>query len=393
MSYRQSVAVLGATGSIGCHTLDVIAHHPERFELFALSGYQNLNLLAQQIVQFRPKVVVVPNEQAKQSLCQLLPPQISFPDFCFGEDGLCAVAGSSDVDIVMAAIVGAAGLAPTLAAAVAGKRILLANKESLVVGGALLMDAVARSGAVLMPIDSEHNAIFQCLPERKDRAGVASIVLTASGGPFLNFSLAEMARVTPEQACAHPNWVMGQKISVDSATLMNKGLEFIEACWLFDLSPNQVEVLIHPQSVIHSMVRYLDGSVLAQLGEPDMRIPIAYGLAWPERIQSGVAELDFTQLQALTFMPPDLERFPCLSLAADAFRAGPTVPVILNAANEVAVAAFLARSIRFTDIAEVVAATLGGVDPQPATDLSTLIELDQTARAAAFRYINKSYSG
>jgi 1-deoxy-D-xylulose-5-phosphate reductoisomerase len=246
-----------------------------------------------------------------------------------------------------------------------------------------MMDAVARSGAVLLPIDSEHNAIFQCLPPGTDRVGVESVVLTASGGPFLNDSLATMASVTPEQACAHPNWVMGPKISVDSATLMNKGLELIEACWLFDLAPERIEVVIHPQSVIHSMVRYLDGSVIAQLGEPDMRTPIAYGLAWPERIQSGAAALDFSQLSALTFSTPDHQRFPCLSLAAAALRAGPTVPVILNAANEVAVASFLAHKIRFTDIADVVAQTLDVVEPKPASDLSTLFELDRAARQVA----------
>ncbi len=383
MSRPQRVVILGATGSVGCNTLDVIAQHPDRFEVFALSGHQNLKLLADHIQQFQPKVVAVPNEQSIEQLRALLPSHVMIPEFCLGEQGLCDIASSSYADIVMAAIVGAAGLAPTLAAAQAGKRVLLANKESLVVGGALMMDAVARSGAVLLPIDSEHNAIFQCLPPGTNRVGVESVVLTASGGPFLNDSLATMASVTPEQACAHPNWVMGPKISVDSATLMNKGLELIEACWLFDLAPERIEVVIHPQSVIHSMVRYLDGSVIAQLGEPDMRTPIAYGLAWPERIQSGAAALDFSQLSALTFSTPDHQRFPCLSLAAAALRAGPTVPVILNAANEVAVASFLAHKIRFTDIADVVAQTLDVVEPKPASDLPTLFELDRAARQVA----------
>jgi 1-deoxy-D-xylulose-5-phosphate reductoisomerase len=389
MSQQQRVVILGATGSVGCNTLDVIARHSDRFEVFALSGHHNLKRLAEQIQRFQPKIVVVPDESSIRELRLMLRADTQLPEFYLGEQGLCQVASCSEADIVMAAIVGAAGLAPTLAAAEAGKRILLANKESLVVGGALMMDAVARSGAVLLPIDSEHNAIFQCLPSGADRGGVQSVVLTASGGPFLNESLATMANVTPEQACAHPNWVMGPKISVDSATLMNKGLEFIEACWLFDLPPEHVEVVIHPQSVIHSMVRYLDGSVLAQLGAPDMRTPIAYGLAWPERIRSGAADLDFAQLGALTFSAPDHQRFPCLALAAGAFRAGPTVPVILNAANEVAVTAFLAERIRLTDIADVVAQTLDEVQATPASDLSALFELDRLARVAALAATQK----
>lgn len=380
---RQRVVILGATGSIGCNTLDVIARYPDRFEVWALTGYHNLELLAEQIQHYQPKRVVVPTEQSIEQLRARLPQHMTMPEFSFGELGLCDVARSSEADIVMAAIVGAAGLAPTLAAAEAGKRILLANKESLVVGGALMMAAVARSGSVLMPIDSEHNAILQCLPSQVNHSGVQSIILTASGGPFLHDSLETMAIMTPEQACAHPNWSMGPKISVDSATLMNKGLEVIEACWLFGLVPDQIEVVIHPQSVIHSMVRYLDGSVLAQLGVPDMRIPIALGLSWPERIDSGAPALDFSKLSGLTFLAPDDQRFPCLSLAADAFKAGPTVPVILNAANETAVAAFLARAIRLTDIARVVATTLDQVSPLPANDLDTLLELDRQARIAA----------
>lgn len=383
MSHRQRVVILGATGSIGCNTLDVIARHPDRFEVWALTGHHNLRLLAEQILQHQPKRVVVPSEQAIKQLRDLLGRDTPMPEFGVGEPGLCEVARSSEADVVMSAIVGAAGLAPTLAAAEAGKRVLLANKESLVVGGALLMDAVVRSGAVLLPIDSEHNAIFQCLPQDGSRGGVQSIILTASGGPFLHHSLETMTNMTPELACAHPNWLMGPKISVDSATLMNKGLEFIEACWLFDVSPDRVEVVIHPQSVIHSMVRYLDGSVLAQMGEPDMRTPIAFGLSWPERIDSGAPALDFMQLNDLSFHAPDHERFPCLSLAAEAFRAGPTVPVILNAANEIAVAAFLSRAIRFTDIAHVVAASLDRVAPMPASDLAALLDLDRQARVAA----------
>jgi 1-deoxy-D-xylulose-5-phosphate reductoisomerase len=383
MSQRQRVVILGATGSIGCNTLDVIVQHPDRYEVFALSGHRNVSLLAEQIALHQPTIVVVSDAASIANIQGMLPSGVPHPQFLVGESGLCEIAQCPEADIVMAAIVGAVGLAPTLAAAESGKRVLLANKEALVVGGALMMNAVAQSGAVLLPIDSEHNAIFQCMPTRAGQAGVQSVVLTASGGPFLNESLATMATVTPEQACAHPNWSMGPKISVDSATLMNKGLEFIEACWLFDLSPDQIEVVIHPQSVIHSMVRYLDGSVLAQLGEPDMRTPIAYGLAWPERIVSGAQALDFSRLVDLTFSAPDHERFPCLSLASEAFKAGPTVPVILNAANEIAVAAFLARSIRLTDIAWVVSATLDRVSPLPATDLGTLFELDRQARAAA----------
>ncbi|MCH8552325.1 MAG: 1-deoxy-D-xylulose-5-phosphate reductoisomerase [Natronospirillum sp.] len=380
---QQQVTILGATGSVGCSTLDVIAQHPDRFQVLALSGHRNLTLLTEQCARYRPAYAVVPDAPAAAQLSaalSLLSPQT---EVLCGADALRRIAALPECDIVMAAIVGAAGLPPTLAAAEAGKRILLANKESLVVGGRLLMDTVERTGATLLPIDSEHNAIFQCLPTAKDRQGVTSILLTASGGPCRTLSQEELAKVTPEQACAHPNWSMGQKISVDSATLMNKGLELIEACWLFDLQPSDIEVVVHPQSVIHSMVRYADGSVLAQLGEPDMRTPIAYGLAWPERISAGVSPLDFTRLGGLTFEAPDLQRFPCLRLAAEAFAASASAPAVLNAANEVAVEAFLAGQIGFLDIPRINEAVLDRVPSGELTDLAALLALDQRARTEA----------
>ncbi|TGG95125.1 1-deoxy-D-xylulose-5-phosphate reductoisomerase [Natronospirillum operosum] len=389
MATLRRVTVLGATGSVGCSTLDVISRHPERYQVLALSGHSNLTRLAQQCATHRPVYAVVPDQQAAIQLTAALSLLSPHTEVLAGPEALQRVAALPECDIVMAAIVGAAGLAPTLAAAQAGKTLLLANKESLVVGGALLMQAVRAGGATLLPIDSEHNAIFQCLPAATDdRAGVTSVLLTASGGPCRTLSAAELQAVTPEQACAHPNWSMGRKISVDSATLMNKGLELIEACWLFDLRPSDIEVVVHPQSVIHSMVRYADGSVLAQLGEPDMRTPIAYGLAWPERIDAGVQPLDFSTLQALTFEAPDMDRFPCLRLAAEAFEAGETAPAILNAANEEAVAAFLEHRIGFMDIPRINAAVLDQVAAVAVRDLPSLLAMDEQARQSARTLIN-----
>jgi 1-deoxy-D-xylulose-5-phosphate reductoisomerase len=344
----QNIAVLGATGSIGQNTLNVIDRHPDRFKLFAMSGHSNLQQLVQDAQRFLPEFIVVPSEQKRKSLLAEL--GSTHCEVLVGEQALSEIAAHDDVDAVMAAIVGAAGLESSLAAARAGKKLLLANKESLVVAGSLLMNAVKNSAAQLLPIDSEHNAIFQCLPHGRVDSGVESVLLTASGGPFRQTTLDELAKVTPEQAVAHPNWSMGQKISVDSSTLMNKGLELIEACWLFGLNPDQIEVVIHPQSVIHSMVRYIDGSVVSQMGAPDMRTPIAYGMAFPDRIESGSDRLQFNNLLNLSFDRPDRVRFPCLRLAEEAMATGGTAPAVLNAANEVTVQAFLNRQIGFLDI-------------------------------------------
>lgn len=378
---RQGVCVLGATGSIGRSTLDVIARHPERFEVVALSGHRNLERLAEQVRAFAPRLVVVPDDAARQRLMALTGPVTA--DIRVGEAALAEAAAAAEVDVVMAAIVGSAGLVSALAAARAGKRLLLANKESLVVAGDLLMRAVAESGAELLPIDSEHNAIFQCLPAEHRRRGVASVLLTASGGPLLHTPAADLARVTPEQAVAHPNWSMGAKISVDSASLMNKGLELIEACWLFGLTPDQIEVVIHPESIIHSMVRYIDGSVIAQLGTPDMRTPIAYGLAYPERIDSGSAALAFDPRLQLNFDTPDRARFPCLRLAEQAIAAGGTLPAVLNAANEVSVAAFLAGRLSFPDLARINESTMERLGSEPVASVDQLLAIDRRARAVA----------
>jgi 1-deoxy-D-xylulose-5-phosphate reductoisomerase len=379
----QRITILGATGSIGTNTLDVIERHRERFTVYALSGRHRIEALAQQCEQFRPARAVVDDAVAAKRLDRLV--RVPGMQIDYGADALCEVA--READTVMAAIVGSAGLAAALAAARAGRRILLANKEALVMAGAMFMDAVHANGATLLPIDSEHNAVFQCLP-RADRIngvqpGVHHITLTASGGPFRTFSVAQMATVTPDQACAHPNWLMGRKISVDSATMMNKGLEVIEAHWLFNLGPEQIEVVIHPQSVIHSMVAYVDGSVIAQLGNPDMRTPIAYALGYPERIEAGVALLDLTKVGRLDFESPDLSRFPCLAMAYQALAAGGSAPAVLNAANEVAVAAFLQNEIRFTAIAEVVARTLEKLAVQPVDALEQLMHVDASARVCA----------
>lgn len=387
----QQVTVLGATGSIGVSTLDVLARHPERYSVFALTADRKWQILATQCLQHNPRYAVLNDPDSAQLLTQELRRQGCNTEVLLGVDALAQVAAHADVDVVMAAIVGAAGLLPTLAAVKAGKKVLLANKEALVMAGSLFTRAVVESKATLLPIDSEHNAIFQCLPNHRadylaqglQSSGVRKILLTASGGPFRNIPLAEFKHVTPEQACAHPNWRMGQKISVDSATMLNKGLELIEACWLFNTRPEQVQVVIHPQSVIHSMVEYVDGSVLAQLGNPDMRTPIAHALAWPERIQSGVASLDIIATARLDFSAPDYDRFPCLRLAQQAAQRSATAPAILNAANEVAVAAFLQRRIRFDQISEVIAEVLHRQPVIEPDSLDLVIACDQTARELA----------
>lgn len=389
----QHITVLGATGSIGVSTLDVLARHPDRYRVYALTAYQRVEELVAQCERFRPEVAVVGTAAAARKLSAMLAEKDVKTSVEYGEEALCAVARAPDCDTVMAAIVGAAGLAPTLAAARAGKKILLANKEALVMSGPLFMDAIHKSGAVLLPIDSEHNAIFQCLPQSYQRMpenhGVAKILLTASGGPFLKRPLDTLENITPEEAVAHPNWVMGRKISVDSATMMNKGLEVIEAHWLFGASAEQIEVVIHPQSVIHSMVSYIDGSVLAQLGNPDMRTPIAHALAYPERIASGVTIVDLVQVGQLAFHRPDFQRFPCLKLAYDALLAGGTAPAILNAANEVAVQAFLDRKISFRVIDRLIDHVMQELPSSEVTDIGALLEQDIRAREAAQKLILK----
>ncbi len=381
----QRISILGSTGSIGVSTLDVIARHPDRFEVFALSAATRVDELLAQCVRFRPRHAVMASETHGRELARKVR-ELGLPvEVSWSPQALERVAAHEEVDSVMAAIVGAAGLASCMAAARAGKRLLLANKEALVVGGELFLAAVEQGGATLLPIDSEHSAIFQCLPHDPATwpSRVDKIILTASGGPFRTRSPDSLREVTPEQACAHPNWVMGRKISVDSATMMNKALEVIEARYLFRLAPEQIEVVIHPQSVIHSMVQFRDASVLAQLGTPDMRGPIAYGLSWPERIEGGAAPLDFMALSAMTFAAVDPALFPGLQLAWDSLRAVPGTPAVLNAANEVAVAAFLERRIRFDQIHEVNLATLAAVSPSKPQSLGDLLELDARARASA----------
>jgi len=383
---RRLVSVLGSTGSIGTNTLDVIARHPDRFEVYALAAHSSVDILLAQCLAFAPRYAVMMDEAAATQLRQRLPAD-AVTEVKHGESGLADVVTAPQVDVVMAAIVGAAGLPSTLAAARAGKTLLLANKESLVMGGHLLMQAVRESGARLLPIDSEHNAIFQCMPVDEHGTpmgrGVEKVLLTASGGPFRRWSLEQMLDATPDQACAPPNWVMGRKISVDSATLMNKGLEFIEACWIFDLTPERVDIVVHPQSIIHSMVQYLDGSVLAQLGNPDMRTAIAYGLGWPERLESGVSPLDLVAAGRLDFEAPDEARFPCLRLARESVAAGGTAMVVCNAANEVAVAAFLDQQIRFTEIHVVIEHTLERMDNVEPISLSVIESADGQARQVA----------
>jgi len=391
VSTPLQVTVLGATGSIGMSTLDVIARHPERYQVFAVTAFTRIAELRELCNRHRPRYAVV----ADSDNARLLQGQLDGDDVptrvLVGEGGLSEVAAHPEVDVVMAAIVGAAGLRPTLAAVQASKRVLLANKEALVMSGALFMQALRESKAVLLPIDSEHNAIFQCLPPNYSQGigsvGVRRILLTASGGPFREMPVEQLASVTADQACAHPNWSMGRKISVDSASMMNKGLELIEACWLFDARPDQVEVVIHPQSVIHSMVDYVDGSVLAQLGNPDMRTPIAHALAWPERIDSGVSALDLLQIGRLDFEAPDEQRFPCLRIARLAAQDGGTAPAMLNAANEVAVDAFLNGRIRFTEIASIIEQVLDRQASSPARCLGDVLAADRQARTLASRWL------
>lgn len=394
MSGVQQITVLGATGSIGLSTLDVIARHPDRYKVFALTGFSRLAELLALCVRHVPRFAVVPQEVAARRLQEDLQAAGLPTRVLVGEQGLCEVASAPEVDAVMAAIVGAAGLRPTLAAVHAGKKILLANKEALVMSGALFMQAVGSSGSVLLPIDSEHNAIFQCMPGDFSRGlsqvGVRRILLTASGGPFRQTPLAELEHVTPEQACAHPNWSMGRKISVDSASMMNKGLELIEACWLFDAKPAQVEVVVHPQSVIHSLVDYVDGSVLAQLGNPDMRTPIANALAWPERIDSGVAPLDLFAIARLDFQSPDEQRFPCLRLARQAAEAGDSAPAMLNAANEVAVSAFLERRIRYLEIPSIIDEVLCREPVVAVNELDAVFAADTQARHLANQWLQRN---
>ncbi len=391
----KGVTILGSTGSIGVSTLDVLTRHSGQFRVVALTANQDAARLAEQCRLHHPDFAVMVDPEAAQRLREQLADMPQRPEILTGVEGLEQVAALPETDYVMAAIVGAAGLRPTLAAAHAGKRVLLANKESLVVAGALLMQAVAESGAELLPIDSEHNAIFQCLPPYfsagLESVGVERILLTASGGPLLDWPLERMAAVTPEQACAHPTWAMGRKISVDSATMMNKGLEVIEACWLFGTDTDHIEVVIHPQSVIHSLVQYQDGSVLAQLGNPDMRTPIAHALAWPARFESGVAPLDLFSVGRLDFQAPDLKRFPCLALAFQAAQHGGTAPAILNAANEIAVAAFLERRIDLPGIAAIVGDTLDAF-PDASVEgqgVEFLLDVDQRARDCAERLVQR----
>ena len=383
----QNLTILGSTGSIGTSTLDVVARHPERFRVFALTAYRQTDALFKQCVQFQPKYAVLLDAAAVAEMRSRVREAGLNTEVLGGVGALEQVCVDAEVDAVMAAIVGAAGLRPTLAAARAGKKILLANKETLVMAGNVFMDAVRASGSVLLPIDSEHNAIFQALPRGYDgnmqAHGVRRILLTASGGPFRDTPLGELLNVTPEQACAHPNWVMGRKISVDSASMMNKGLEVIEAHWLFNAGADDIQVVVHPQSVIHSLVEYVDGSVLAQLGNPDMRTPIAYGLAYPERIDSGVGALDLLKVASMDFVAPDFTRFPCLALAYDALRAAGTAPAILNAANEVAVAAFLDKQIAFPAIPQVIEAVLNQLPVCAVHDLDDVLEADAQARSVA----------
>jgi len=385
----RNLCILGSTGSIGENTLDVVARHPDLFRVTSLTANTQVEKLAQQCLTFKPRIVVVSNKDYAQSLMALI--NDSTIQVLYGPQGLIEAVMHHEVDTVMAAIVGSAGLMPTLEAAKAGKRILLANKEALVMSGQILMDAIARSGSELLPIDSEHNAIFQCLPPSKQNNihEIEELLLTASGGPFLHRPLETLSKVTPEEACAHPNWVMGRKISVDSSTMMNKGLELIEAMWLFQMSQEKIQIVIHPQSVIHSLVRYVDGSLLAQLGEPDMRTPIAYGLGWPKRIISGVKKLDMLQLSQLNFMAADPIRFPAILLAREAARVKGTAPAILNAANEIAVESFLNREIGYLQIVQIIEQVLGKIASEPASSLELVLSIDKLARQTAHQIVKE----
>ncbi|WP_434718490.1 1-deoxy-D-xylulose-5-phosphate reductoisomerase [Paraburkholderia sp. A1BS-2L] len=386
---QKRLTLLGSTGSIGDSTLDVVARHPQQFSVYALTAHRNGDKLVEQCLRFAPEVAVVGDADTAAAVERKLRAAGSKTVVAYGPQALADVAKSDGCDTVVAAIVGAAGLVPTLAAAQAGKRILLANKEALVMSGDIFMNAARDNGAVLLPVDSEHNAVFQCLPaEGTQHGGVTTIILTASGGPFRTREPATLVDVTPDEACKHPNWSMGRKISVDSATMMNKGLEVIEAHYLFDLPGERIDVLIHPQSVIHSMVSYADGSVLAQLGNPDMRTPIAHALAFPDRVDSGVAQLDLAQVATLNFEKPDYARFPCLALAMKALAEGGVASATLNAANEIAVEAFLNRRIGFMAIAQTVDAVLNALDNRRAASLEVVLEADAAARRAALKIID-----
>ena len=396
----QGLCILGSTGTIGVNTLDVVSRHPDRFKVIALTAHKQVDVLFEQCSQYQPRYAVMSDAAAAEQLSLRIKDAGLEIKVSSGLEGQCQAASRNQVDAVMAGIVGAAGLMPTLEAVRAGKRVMIANKEPLVMMGQVFVEEASRSGATLLPIDSEHNAIFQCLPESLQkngatpgeddlrRLGISRILLTGSGGPFLRMDPDKLAAVTPEQACAHPNWVMGRKISVDSATMMNKGLELIEACALFGTDPDHIEIVVHPQSVIHSMVEYDDGSILAQLGNPDMRTPIAHALAWPERIESGVAKLDFLTMASLQFEAPDWQRFPALRLARHAAEKGGTLPTVLNAANEVAVAAFLDERLAFDQISTVVEKTMAAIGHTDAQDLDAVLSADATAREHANVYIN-----
>lgn len=392
MQKKQNVVILGSTGSIGKSTLSVIEHNPEQYQAFALVGGCNVNLMLQQCIKFQPHFAALNDEKAAKILAEKLKDYQCCTQILAGQEAICQLAAHSDADMVMAAIVGAAGLLPTLSAVKAGKKVLLANKEALVTCGQLFIDEVQKNHAQLLPVDSEHNAIFQSLPPQAqqqigycelEKLGISKIVLTGSGGPFRHTPLNEFANITPAQAVAHPNWSMGKKISVDSATMMNKGLEYIEARWLFNARADQMEVIIHPQSIIHSMVRYIDGSVIAQMGNPDMRTPIAETMAYPHRTFAGVEPLDFYQLSGLTFMAPDYQRYPCLKLAIDAFAAGQYATTALNAANEIAVAAFLNEQIPFTAIAQLNQQVITKIPSQSINSIDDVLALDQQARQYA----------
>ncbi|EKF75110.1 1-deoxy-D-xylulose 5-phosphate reductoisomerase [Alcanivorax hongdengensis A-11-3] len=385
----QQLTILGATGSIGQQTLDVVARHPDHYRVLALTAGSQWQAMARLCLSVKPRYAAMADDAAAAALRNHLREAGSDVEVLGGPDAQCQLAAHPEADTVVAAIVGAAGVRPTLAAVQAGKRVLLANKETLVVTGQLFMTAVREHGATLLPVDSEHNAIFQCLPLEGVNEGVEQLLLTASGGPFREWSASALQSVTPEQAIRHPNWDMGPKISVDSATLMNKGLEFIEACWLFDVPPAMVEVVVHPQSVIHSMVAYRDGSVLAQMGTPDMRTPIACALSWPQRVESGARRLDFATLRGLHFEAPDLQRFPCLGLARQAMETGGTATAVLNAANEEAVAAFLAGKLDFMGIAAVVEQSLSKLDAPVCHDVEAVLDIDRQARELARRQIKE----
>ena len=391
----QTVTILGATGSIGQSTIDVIARHPDSYRVFAITGHRQVERLVQQAKACHARYLVVANDDDYQQALELARKYELASEVLSGKRALEEVASAPEVDSVMAAIVGAAGLEPTLAAVKAGKRVLLANKESLVMSGALFLDAARQSRAEILPIDSEHNAIFQCLPAdfnygELSASGISKILLTGSGGPFRERDLSTFNEITPGQACAHPNWDMGRKISVDSATMMNKGLEFIEACWLFGLQPDDIQVVLHPQSTIHSMVQYVDGSVIAQMGNPDMRTPIAYGLGYPNRIDAGVAPLDFATLSELSFSTPDTHRFPNLYLAIEACRSGQAATTRLNAANEIAVQAFLDNRISFNQIAQINEEILNRFEPTAVSSIQQVLELDKQARLAAIAMVEES---